>query len=352
MGNLMKIKFFIDRKSFFGRTAITSAVLAVLFRLIGSIGFWADKTYLRFGLLLPVCACLLFALSVFFFGKKAFWTSAAGVLAGAVFFIYRLLHEDVLGDEFIIHDSTGTFSNELWTALFIAAYIVIAVIYILTVFSAIKTKWVIAALFFVPFAAHLWYDYTILANRSIAVSAASMMNELSVLTVLCGAFFASVGLKKAYKVLSGQTVTPPVPGDSLSGANQAATAAASAETVPDQNPANADSEAAQTAAEILADSADSEAASAAEEAEVIDEEAKDNTGKEDEDSESVSWQHEPSPEERLNDLPESGPLTLDPIVPSKAEETEAPEDAPQGGDEPERRDAIAPKKGLGKFFSR
>ena len=347
----MKIKFFIDRKSFFGRTAITSAVLAVLFRLIGSIGFWADKTYLRFGLLLPVCACLLFALSVFFLGKKAFWTSAAGVLAGAVFFIYRLLHEDALGDEFIIHDSTGTFSNELWTALFIAAYIIIAVIYILTVFSAIKTKWVIAALFFIPFAAHLYYDYTILANRSIAVSAASMMNELSVLTVLCGAFFASVGLKKAYKVLSGQTVAPPVPGDSLSGAKPAETAA---ETVPDQNPADAAGEAAQTAADIQAESAVAEAVSAAEEAAIIAEGAEEDTGSLEENCESVSGQDEPSLEERLNDLPDSGPLTLDPIVPSKAEEAEdeMPEDAPQGGDEPERRDAIAPKKGLGKFFSK
>lgn len=354
----MKIKFFIDRKSFCGRTAVASAVLAVIFRLIGSIGFWEDKTYMQFGLLLPVCACVIFALSVFFLGKRAFWTSAVGVLAGAVFFVFRLLREDTLGDEFVIHDTTGTVSSELWMALFLAAYVIIAVIYILTVFSAIKTKWIIAVLFFIPFAAHLYYDYTILADRSIAVSAASMMNELSILTMLCGMFFASIGLKKAYKVISGQTVTPPVPGDSLSGKKPSAAvtaAAASAEALQDisQN-VNGDDAAAQEVsgtAEITA--------AAVSEIETVSENDDDKAeeiscdGNEAEEvfAESFSDQEDVSLEDRLNDLPASGPLTLDPIVPSVAEEN-TDEDAPQGGDEPERRDAMAPKKGLGKFFGK
>ena len=63
----------------------------------------------------------------------------------------------------------------------------------------------------------------------------------------------------------------------------------------------------------------------------------------------------------LNNLPSSGELTLDPIIPERYEETvidadiseiEDAADIPQGGDEPDRLDAIAPKKGLGKFFGK
>ena len=57
-----KIRFYTERDSFGVEAAVILLSLSIIFRLIGTWGLWADRTFLITQIALPVASALLFIL--------------------------------------------------------------------------------------------------------------------------------------------------------------------------------------------------------------------------------------------------------------------------------------------------
>ena len=64
-----KIKYTIDKKSFFGHSAILFLAMAAVFRVIGCWGYWNDMLQFVMHVIIPVASCVLLILCVSFLGK-------------------------------------------------------------------------------------------------------------------------------------------------------------------------------------------------------------------------------------------------------------------------------------------
>ena len=86
-----KKKLYVERDGFWTEAAMLLMALAMVFRLIGSIGRWEDMHYMTTQVALPIVSGLLYLLCLLLFGKRAFWTTVIPVVAGLVFFIFRIM---------------------------------------------------------------------------------------------------------------------------------------------------------------------------------------------------------------------------------------------------------------------
>ena len=86
-----KRKLYVERSGFWTEASMLFMILAMVFRVIGSIGRWGDRNYLITLVVLPVSCGLLFVLCLLFFGKRAFWTSVIPVVIGVVFFVFEIM---------------------------------------------------------------------------------------------------------------------------------------------------------------------------------------------------------------------------------------------------------------------
>ena len=200
----MRTKFILDKKTFPARAAIVCLIMAILFRLIGTVGHFDDRHFLIFRMALPALSCLLYILCIILFGRKAFWTSFIPVIVGIVFFIMRILSDDNI--------TSGNLET-VHIAICMALYILVAVLYSCTVFGAIKTKFFLVVLFGLAFVYHIVFeDYPAIASKTVAAEAIFM--ELGVLFIILGLFFACLGLKKQAKASTEKSegITPPIPG--------------------------------------------------------------------------------------------------------------------------------------------
>ena len=176
-----RVKYILDNKGFFAHCALIMLGLASVFRVIGCWGIWKDRVECIMLLVLPVCCCVLMALCVLLLGKKGFFLSIIPVLLGVVFFVYKAL----------------SFDNWVQTVLCILLYLVIAVVYIATVFGWIHTKWLLPPLFGLPFLYHIiMVDIPALSNTAAPVTLADGMKEMSILGILLAMFCVSMALKK------------------------------------------------------------------------------------------------------------------------------------------------------------
>lgn len=236
--------FSIDKKSFCARAAVVCMLLAVVFRVIGCFDLVLNFNSVTSVtvLILPVACCLVFVLCIVLIGKKGFWFSFLPVLLGMVFFVLRALTDDnMMGEKLPV----------LHIAVCIVLYLVILVLYSCTVFGAIKTKWICALIFLLAFAYHVvMEDYPNFRTATMN----QIMNELSVLLIILGMFFACLGLKKLEKPVISSTVpvAPPLPGGNA--APSAPVEAAAAQDVPAEDVA---AQAAELAAEMKPESTES-----------------------------------------------------------------------------------------------
>lgn len=176
-----RVRFEIDRTGCFAEAAMILLLLSAIFRLIGSWGQWGDEFFTATQIILPVCACVLFLLCIYFFGKKGFWLSSIPVLLGVTFFIIKSL----------------AFESLIHTILCIVLYIAVAVIYCGTIFGVIKTKWLLPPLFGLPFLYHvLVEDLAAMRDTANPVTFTDGMMEMSVLCVMAALFCIGLGLKK------------------------------------------------------------------------------------------------------------------------------------------------------------
>ncbi len=174
-----KRKLYVERDGFFTEAAMLFLALAVVFRLIGSIGRWEDTRYLLTQVALPAFSGLLFLLCLLFAGKRAFWTTVIPVVLGVVFFIFRSMGVE------------GEWEMVGWIVL----YVVIAVLYAMT-FSIPKLKWALAAILSLVFLYHVMLkDVPRLLDLENPVSFVDGMEEMSVLGAVLALLCTSLAMK-------------------------------------------------------------------------------------------------------------------------------------------------------------
>ena len=173
-----KKKLYVERDGFWTEASMLLIALAVVFRVIGSIGRWEDTRYLLTQVALPVFSGLLFLLCLLFLGKKAFWSTVIPVVLGVVFFIFR-----IMGVE-----------NEWQMVGCIVLYVVLAVLYAMS-FSIPKLKWALAGILALAFLYHVIEDIPELMNLENPVSFVDGMQEMSVLGIMLSLFCVSIAMK-------------------------------------------------------------------------------------------------------------------------------------------------------------
>jgi hypothetical protein len=178
-----KTKYFVSRKNWLVRCAMTLTALSVLFRLIAYWGFWSDPTsdatYSQ--VFLPILCCVLFMVFVEVLGKSALWTTALPVFFTSVFLILE------------------TFSVTPWwvKALSILLYVVAACVYAMTVLGKIRTKWLLVVTIGTPLVYHLAVqDRTTLLNASTPATLVQWMPELSAMSFLIALLFTALAVEK------------------------------------------------------------------------------------------------------------------------------------------------------------
>jgi len=180
--NTERVKFYTERNSFGVQAMIILMALSIAFRLIGCWGLWDDRSFALTQIALPIGSALLLMVFVWLFGRRALWLSFFPVILGAVFFIIKSL-----GFESTVH-----------TVLCILLYAAVIALYSGTVFGLIQTKWILVALFGLPFLYHIFIeDLPALGDTANPVSFSGGMQEMSVLCIMLGLFCLSFSMKKS-----------------------------------------------------------------------------------------------------------------------------------------------------------
>ncbi len=179
-----RIKFYVERTGFWTEASLIFMALAIVFRVIGCWGLWNDRYFLLSQIVLPIASGLLFILLLALLGKHALWTTFLPVLGGVAFFVLKAL----------------TFENTTQMLLCLLLYAVVAIVYCGTVFTLIRTKWLLVPLFLLPFCYHVGVeDIARLRDTVNPVTFTAGMQEMSVLAIMLSLLFASLAMKKLVK---------------------------------------------------------------------------------------------------------------------------------------------------------
>ena len=182
------VKYYVEQEGWATQAAIIFMALSAVLRLVGSVGHWSDSFYVATQIALPLISNLLFILLLVLFGRKALWTTAIPVLAGVVFFILK----------------ATTFDSLLHTVLCILLYLLVAILYVGTVFGLIRTKWLLPPLFLLPFLYHVFVeDLAALRDKVNPISFSDGVMELSVLCIMLALFFTGLAMKPKKQVIEG-----------------------------------------------------------------------------------------------------------------------------------------------------
>ena len=174
-----KRKLYVERTGFWTEAAMLFMVLAMVFRVIGSIGRWDDMNYLITLVALPVFCGLLFLLCLLCFGKRAFWTSVVPVVVGVVFFIFQIM----------------TVEDNLLKVGLISLCVVIVVLYAMT-FSHPALKWLLALVLLGVFGYLVGVkDLPKLLDPEQQVGFVEGMQEMSVLGILLSLLCVSLAMR-------------------------------------------------------------------------------------------------------------------------------------------------------------
>ena len=179
-----KIKFYVERTGFWTEAALIFMTLAIVFRVIGCWGLWDDRFFLMTQIILPIASGLLFILLLSLLGKHALWTTFLPVLGGVAFFVLKAL----------------TFEDTTQMLLCLLLYAAAAILYCGTVFTLIRTKWLLVPLFLLPFLYHVGVeDIARLRDSANPVTFTAGMQEMSVLCIMLSLLFTSLAMKKLVK---------------------------------------------------------------------------------------------------------------------------------------------------------
>ena len=179
-----KIKFYVERTGFWTEAALIFMTLAIVFRVIGCWGLWDDRYFLLTQIVLPIASGLLFIVLLALLGKHALWTTFLPVLGGVAFFVIKAL----------------SFENTTQMLRCLLLYAVVAIVYCGTVFTLIRTKWLLVPLFLLPFCYHVGVeDIARLRDTVNPVTFTAGMQEMSVLCIMLSLLFTALAMKKLVK---------------------------------------------------------------------------------------------------------------------------------------------------------
>ena len=191
-----RIKFYVERSGFWTEASLIFMALAIVFRVIGCWGLWNDRYFLLTQIILPIVSGLVFILLLALLGKHALWTTFLPVLGGVAFFVLKAL----------------TFENTTQMLLCLLLYAVVAIVYCGTVFTLIRTKWLLVPLFLLPFLYHVGVeDIARLRDTVNPVTFTDGMQEMSVLCIMLALLFTSLAMKKMVKKSKKAEEAAPVP---------------------------------------------------------------------------------------------------------------------------------------------
>ena len=122
--------------------------------------------------LLPALSNLLMIVVILKFGRSALWLSVFPVFMGVLYFAYKL-GVDPRGTSLPHHIAAAVL------------YLMIIVLWALTVLYVIKTKWILTILFMIPFIKHICMnDIPVLLGMADPVPASMWQKELSMLFMM------------------------------------------------------------------------------------------------------------------------------------------------------------------------
>ena len=188
-----KIKYYVEKNSFWTSAALIFMLLSIIFRGIGCWGLWNDREFLITQIILPIASGLLFILLLAVLGRHALWTTFLPVLGGVAFFVLKALK----------------FENTTQMLLCLLLYAAVAILYSGTVFTLIRTKWLLVPLFLFPFCYHVGVeDIARLRDTVNPVTFAEGMQEMSVLCIMLSLLFTAFAMKKQVKEPAAQVGAP------------------------------------------------------------------------------------------------------------------------------------------------
>ena len=189
----MKEPFFlIDRKHPAAWLSVSLMLAAAIIRVLYFWGKTLTPVYFWIHGVTVVAACLFFIVAVLAFGEIRPELTAVSVLLGVVFFMVKAF----------------TFDSALHTTLCLVLYTAVLVLYSLTIFGVIRTKYLLYPLFGLPFLYHV-----IVEDSQLYYLADPMppfrewLPEISVLCIMAALFFVSVAMKRNPR-LTPQTEPP------------------------------------------------------------------------------------------------------------------------------------------------
>lgn len=140
---------------------------------------------------LPVLSALLMIAVDLRIGRNALWFSVAAVSVGVLGFVFKLVF-DPRGTSLLHHVSAGVL------------YIGIVALWALTVFFVIKTKWILAGLFLIPFLKHLFIDDApVLLGTAEPISASMWFKEISMLSFMLALSLCAMSFEKTALAAEG-----------------------------------------------------------------------------------------------------------------------------------------------------
>ena len=204
-----RTKFYVDNNSFWAHSAVVLLALATVFQFIACWGLWNDRVYALTQILLPVASFFLFVLLLSLLGNKALWVTILPFLGGIAFYGLQ-----------------AWFVEDRIVMMIGIAYCVLAtVLYVGTVLSLIRARWLLVLLFAVPFLYRAFYrDVLILQNVEQPATFASGMREISLLCVLLAMTLLALGIRKRSRDRKGKEAPlspPPTSASSASGSSSA-----------------------------------------------------------------------------------------------------------------------------------
>ena len=179
-----KFKFFVDNNSFWAHGTGVLLALATVFQFIACWGQWNDRFYALTQILLPVASFFLFVVLLALLGSKVLWVTILPFLGGIAFFGLQ----------------TWFVEDRIVMVIGIAYCVLATVLYVGTVLSLIRTKWLLVLLFAAPFCYRAFYrDVLVLQNVEQPATFAAGMREISLLCVLLAMTFLALCMKKRFR---------------------------------------------------------------------------------------------------------------------------------------------------------
>lgn len=177
---MRKSPYIIERKNPFSIISVICMLVCIVLRIF----YYTVKGFDTFEfitlLLLPLLSAVIFIAIVLFFGKTYAAATSVSVFLGVVFFIIK----------------SFSFESVIHTALCIILYIVVLVLYTLTIFGIIPTKKLLYPLFGLPLLYHIFVeDMKLYILAEPPVPFLEWLPEISVLLIMSGLLFITIVLK-------------------------------------------------------------------------------------------------------------------------------------------------------------